>query len=92
VVFWSCTSDLGDKIWGLGFFFLLLWLLWLEHGVEEGATVSANKVGAADLVLLLGCCEAEPPLTGHGGEGEGRCFLRRKTELLLAGRGGEEER
>jgi hypothetical protein len=58
---------------------------------NSNTTVSANKVGVADL-LLPRCCEAEPPLNGHGGEGEGRCFLRRTTELLLAGRGGEEKR
>jgi hypothetical protein len=32
------------------------------------------------------------PLAGHGGEREGRCFLRRAAELLLAGRGGEKEK
>jgi hypothetical protein len=35
---------------------------------------------------------AEPPLAGHGGEGEGRCSPCHAVELLLAGRGGEEER
>jgi hypothetical protein len=33
----------------------------LGHGIEEGATVSANKVGVIELLLLVRFCEGEPP-------------------------------
>jgi hypothetical protein len=70
VVFWSCASGLGGKIWGVGFFFLLLCLLWLEHGSNEGATVSTDKPAAADL-LLLRSCKAEPPWPAMEARGRG---------------------
>jgi hypothetical protein len=83
--------DLSSQIHGvLGFFMLALLLLWSELGVEGKTNISVNKVVSVSALVIQ---VDAPLLAGHGGEGvrlSGEVCVA--ATLLLAGRGGMEER